>query len=115
MNVFFDVQGTLISDSRPRPHVRAVFLELSRMGHHIYLWSSAGDAFAANAARFLEVEDVIFGCYPKTSAVPITVDFVVDDYKEFAARHGGYAISPFDGDPEDDELWRVVEVLRRQA
>jgi hydroxymethylpyrimidine pyrophosphatase-like HAD family hydrolase len=48
MNIFVDVQGTLLTeDSDPRPHVREFFLKLSDMGHHVYLWSIAGDGYAA--------------------------------------------------------------------
>jgi len=112
MNVFFDVQGTLISGGRPRPHAREVFLELAGMGHHVYLWSSAGSGYARAAAESLGVEDIVFGCFGKSIPPPVSVDFVVDDQPDFAEFHGGYAISPFDGDPDDDELRKVVERLR---
>jgi len=112
MNVFFDVQGTLISGGRPRPHAREVFLELTEMGHHPYLWSSAGSGYARAAAESLGVEDIVFGCFGKSIPPPVSVDFVVDDQPDFAEFHGGYAISPFDGDPDDDELRKVVERLR---
>jgi hypothetical protein len=42
------------------------------------------------------------------------VDFAVDDHADFADHHGGYAIAPFDGDPEDAELWKVVEALKKE-
>ena len=113
MNVFFDVQGTLISGGRSRPHVREVFLELTRMDHHPYLWSSAGPGYASAAAESLGIADLIFGCFGKSGPLPVTVDFAVDDQPDFAESYGGYAILPFDGDPSDDELWEVVETLRR--
>lgn len=83
------------------------------MGHHAYLWSSAGSGYARAAAKLLEVEDLVFGCFGKSAPLPVSVDFVVDDQPDFAAFHGGYAIPPFDGDPEDGQLWKVVERLRR--
>jgi hypothetical protein len=113
VNIFFDVQGTLISGGIPRPHARNVFAELAEMGHDVYLWSSAGTGYAASAAKTLGVEDLVRGCYSKSAPPPVAVDYVVDDYPDFAEHHGGYAIAPFDGDPEDQELWRVVERLRR--
>ena len=43
MNAFFDVLDTLVDESgTPRPHFREVFLELAKMGHNVYLWSSGG-------------------------------------------------------------------------
>lgn len=113
MNVFFDVQGTLLARGVPRPHTREVLLEIISLGHDVYLWSTAGASYAATAARFLEISDLVLGCYSKLAPPPVTVDFAVDDYPDFAEQYGGYAITPFDGDLEDTELWQVVEQLRR--
>ena len=104
MNVFFDVQGTLVSGGRPRPHAREVFQRLAEMGHHPYLWSSGGNAYAA---RLLGVEDLVFGCFGKSAPPPASVDFVVDDDPGMADRYGGYTVSAFAGDPEDRELLSV--------
>ncbi len=112
MNVFFDVQGTLLVRGVPRPHVHEVFVELGVLGHDVYLWSSAGAGYAAAAAEVLGVKDLVFGCYSKLERPPVTVDYAVDDYPGLIEHYGGYAIAPFDGDPEDRELWRVVEQLR---
>lgn len=110
MNVFFDVQGTLVCGGIPRPHVREVLAELIDADYDVYLWSSAGAGYASSAAELLEIEDLVFGCYSKF-APPVTVDYVVDDHPDVVVRYGGYAIAPFDGDPEDRELWKVVEQL----
>lgn len=112
MNIFFDVQGTLLAGDVPRPHVREVFSELIAVGHGVYLWSSAGAGYAASAAELLGVRDLIFGCYSKYAPPPVSVDFVVDDQPDFATRRGGSGISSFDGDPDDAELWKVAEQLR---
>jgi len=90
-----------------------VFLELAEMGHHPYLWSSAGSAYARAAAEALRIEDLVFGCFSKSMPPSVSADFVVDDQPDFAESRGGYAKPPFDGDPPDEELWKVVERLRR--
>jgi phosphoglycolate phosphatase-like HAD superfamily hydrolase len=113
MNVFFDVQGTLVCGGIPRPHAREVFAELASAGHDVYLWSSAGAGYASSAAELLGVEDLVFGCYSKFTPPPVTVDYAVDDLPDLVERHGGYTITPFDGDPKDRELWRVAEALGR--
>ena len=115
MNVFFDVQGTLISGGMPRPHVREVFLKVESLGHHVYLWSSAGSAYAARAAKLLNLEDVAYGYFGKTGPIPVTVDFVVDDQSGIVRQYGGYEITPFTGNPDDEELWRVVEKLQQRT
>ena len=110
MNIFFDVQGTLLTeDSDPRPHVRESFLKLSDMGHEVYLWSTAGDGYAAHAARVLGVEDVVRGCFGKRS-VPegITVDFVVDDQPSWVAEHGGLLVKAYDGCEPDLLHWHRI-------
>ena len=112
MNVFFDVQGTLLAGNVPRPGVREVFLELGGLGHDVYLWSSAGADYAARAARLLGVEDLVLGCWSKSPPPPVIVDYVVDDHRDFAEHHGGYWVPPFRGDPEDRELRAVPEAVR---
>jgi len=115
VNVFFDVQGTLLAGGDPRPHAREVFVELGSLGHDVYLWSSAGAAYATRAAQALGVEDLVLGCYSKHAPPPVSVDYVVDDFPDFAELHSGYAVPPFDGNREDSELLGVVEALRREA
>lgn len=119
MNVFFDVQGTLISGGVPRPHAREVFAELCSLGHDVYVWSSAGSGYARAAAEALGVADLILGCYAKSPLPPVNVDFVVDDFPDFAELHGGHAVAPFTGDPEDRELLKVppavTEATRKNA
>jgi len=113
LNIFFDIQGTLISGGKPRPHVREVFLKLSGLGHHIYLWSSAGGNYASNAAKLLGVEDLTLGCYSKNDPIPVTVDIVVDDQPGFADYYkNGYTILPFNGDSSDSELCKVLESIQ---
>ena len=113
MNVFFDVQGTLVSGGVPRPHAREVFQEIENLGHHVYLWSSAGSAYCAQAAEILELEDVAYGYFSKSGSLPVTVDFIVDDQPHLVEEYGGHKIAPFDGNPEDEELWRVVEAVNQ--
>ena len=115
MNVFFDVQGTLLEGGVSCQHAWEVFAELAALGHDVYLWSSAGAGYATRAAQALGVEDLVLGCYSKHSPPPVSVDYVVDDFPDFAELHGGYAVPPFDGDREDAELLGVVEALRREA
>ncbi|MGF1472199.1 MAG: hypothetical protein ACFB50_10725 [Rubrobacteraceae bacterium] len=112
MNIFFDVQGTLISGGRPRPGAREVFQEIEALGHHPYLWSSAGAAYAAHAANLLDLEDLAYGYFSKNGPLPVTVEFVVDDQPYPVEEYGGHHVAPFEGNPDDKELWGVVEALR---
>lgn len=111
MNVFFDVQGTLLAGDVPRPYVREVFLEIGNQGHDVHLWSSAGANYAERAAELLGVGDLVLGCWSKFAPPPFSVDYVVDDHPDFAEHHGGYTIVPFQGDPEDREFRKVPEAI----
>lgn len=111
MNVFFDVQGTLLSGATPRPHAREIFQKLEALGHHVYLWSSAGAAYAYRSAFLIDVYDLAYGYHGKSDTIPVTIDYVVDDDPGIVKRYGGYEINLFTGDPDDNELWQIVEEL----
>jgi len=111
VNVFFDVQGTLVSGGNARPYAREVFLRLAEGGHAVYLWSSAGSQYARQASALLGVEDVILGCFSKLGTPPVAVDLAVDDDRGFAEGYGGLYVAPFDGDPEDRELLAVLNAV----
>ena len=115
MNVFFDVLGTLIAeDGTPRPHSREVFLELTEMGHDVYVWSSGGESYAARAARVVGVEGSVKGCCIKRHPPEgVTVDYAVDDDDGVVNEYGGQLVSAYRGDPGDAELLKVVEALSR--
>lgn len=112
MNVFFDVLDTLLTEEDlPRPHAREAFLRLKEAGHEVYLWSSAGGAYAAEAAEVLGVADLVDGCFGKRQEPVVGVDFVVDDDASVVEKYGGYRVEPFGGDPDDEELLRAVEAV----
>lgn len=115
MNVFFDVLDTLVAENgTPRPHSREVFLELTGMGHDVYLWSSGGGGYAARAARVAGVEDVVKGCCPKRHPPEgVAVDYAVDDDEGVVEEYGGQLVSAYRGDPGDAELLGVVEAMGR--
>ena len=111
MNAFSDVLDTLVTDEGvPRPHARDVFHELNQMGHEVYLWSSAGGAYAAAAAETLGVRDLVAGCFDKRREPEVPVDFAVDD-ASFTGSRGGHRVKPFGGDAHDEALPRVVEAV----
>jgi hypothetical protein len=112
MNVFFDVQGTLLTmEEAPRPCAREAFLRLKEQGHDLYLWSSGGAGYAATAADLLGVADLVEGCLDKRQEPEVPVAFAVDDDAGVVEAHGGHRIKPFDGDPWDEELLRAAEAV----
>lgn len=114
MHVFFDILGTLLDkDGNPRPHAREVLLRLAGTGHSVYLWSTAGEGYAAQAAWTLGVEDVISGCCLKHHPPErVTVDYAVDDDEGVVEEYGGYLVRPYGGDPQDREFLGVLDAIQ---
>ena len=75
---------------------------------------SGGESYAARAACVVGVGDVVKGCCPKRHPPEgVAVDYAVDDDEGVVEEFGGQLVSACRGDPEDTELLRVVEALRR--
>ena len=115
MNVFFDILDTLLTEQGDRrPHAREALLKLARRGHGVYLWSTAGEGYAAQAAWTLRVEDIVSGCCLKHHPpVGIAVDYAVDDDEDVVEEYGGYLVGPYRGDSSDSELLGVLEALNQ--
>ena len=112
MNTFFDIQETLLTEQGdPRPHAHEVLLKRAETGHGVYLWSTAGEGYAAQAAWTLGVEDS--GCCLKHHPpVRIAVDYAVDDDEDVVEEYGGYLVGPYRGDPQDSELLWVLDAIQ---
>lgn len=121
MNVFFDVDDTLITwDVRMRPGVEEVFQQLRGDGHVVYLWSGYGPRWPF-VDRF-NLREHIEDCFWKPLhnhharleelGVPFAPDYVVDDHPQIVAAFGGTLVepakAPFDG---DREMWRAYEEI----
>ncbi len=121
MNIFFDVDDTLITwDVKLRPHVHDVFARLQDDGHAIYLWSGHGPRW--EVVRRFDLHRHITDCFWKPLhnhrarlselGVPFPPDFAVDDHAEIVEVFGGLVIEPA-GLPfgRADEMWRVYDEI----
>jgi hypothetical protein len=113
MNIFCRLCRAVYPGCRnPRPHAREVLLKLADEGHSVYLWSTAGEGYAAEAARVLGVEDALRGCCLKHHPPEgITVDYAVDDDEGVVEEYGGFLVRPYAGDPWDSELLGVLDAI----
>ena len=121
MNVFFDVDYTLISTyGTLRPWVRETFEQISLDGHTIYVWSGVGLRWAV-LDRF-GLRHYVQNCFEKPLdrhherlaglGVDVLPDFCVDDYPEIVQVFGGVAIRPYyQPDPLDLEMHRVYAAI----
>jgi hypothetical protein len=125
MNVFFDVDSTLITwDYRLRPHVREVFTQLRADGHTVYLWSGLGKRWEV-VERF-KLHALVADCFAKPLyrhrerlaelGVYVEPHFVVDDHAEPVEAFGGYHIPP-PCEPlhADTEMLRVYAAIALHA
>ena len=125
MNIFFDVDDTLITwDVRLRPDVTDVFQKLREDGHSLYLWSGYGPRW--EVVRRFELREHIIDCFWKPLydhharlaelGVPFIPDFVVDDHREIVEAFTGVLIQPASNDLAGDrEMWRIYDVITAHA
>ena len=126
MNIFFDVDGTIIGsyDARLRPLVRETFEQIRADGHVIYIWSGVG-------IRWKEVDlhglrPLVETCYWKPRydhharlpelGVPLVPDFVIDDHADVVHAFGGVVVDAFDFfNPNDREMERVYRKIAERT
>jgi len=123
MNIFFDVDDTLITwDFRLRPQVREVFQQLRDDGHAIYVWSGRGKRW--EVILKYQLSDLIVTCHEKpiedhhnqltALGVDVLPEFVVDDTYAVVHAFGGYWIAPPRRPFEQDrEIWRAYSAVNR--
>ena len=121
MNVFFDVDSTIISYyGGLRPHVREAFQKLKEAGHCIYIWSGVGIRW--DVVRANKLEEFVSDCFIKPLSdhknmlhqlgVTVYPDFCVDDYESVIQPFGGITIKPyFYADALDKEMLRVLDAI----
>ena len=125
MNIFFDVDLTIISeDGNLRPRVPEVFRLLVEDGHKVYLWSGNGIRWPVVDRHGLRewVSDCFYKpLYDHRQALArqgflVHPDFCVDDYPELVTEFGGVHVLPYgEPDPGDQEMVRVYETVRARA
>ena len=119
MNIFFDVDDTLITwDVKLRPDVHDVFRQIKDDGHTVYLWSGYGPRW--EVVKRFDLHDLVTDCFWKPLhdhharlgelGVPFTPDYVVDDHPDITTAFRGTLVFPA-GKPfvEDREMWRAYE------
>lgn len=125
MNVFFDVDETILSyDGMLRPLVAEVFQRLVDDGHRIYVWSGARSAESVRVsvvARY-NLDLYVTDCFHKPivnplqswlkSGVGVRPDFCVDDRQETIDAFGGAVISSYAFGGPDDDMQRIYELIR---
>ena len=121
MNIFFDVDYTIVGlDDSLRPGTSETFQRLIDDGHLIYVWSGVGPRW--EVVRKYDLEKFASGVYEKPTdhyverlaelGVPLTPDFVIDDYPEIVAVFGGICVPPyfFKRNP-DKQMERVYDII----
>ncbi len=121
MNIFFDVDYTLIDgDGALRPGARRVLSTLAEK-HEVYLWSGLGPRWEVVEQH--QLEELVSGCYDKPLqrydellallGIPVRPDFVVDDHPHLVEHFGGLTVPAYrradDRDVALEEVLRVVQ------
>ena len=121
MNIFFDVDYTILGlDDSLRPGTRETFQRLLDDGHKIYIWSGLGPRWEVIKKHSLE--PFASGVYEKPLhhfadrlaelGVPLTPDFVIDDYPEIVSAFGGVWVPPyFFKRNGDEQMYRIYDII----
>ena len=129
MNIFWDVDGTIMSfeDGYPirhaekrtlRPHAKEVIEMLEGIGIKNYIWSRAGQGNACEAAHRLGLDSD--RCFSKPEfdspedlkSVPVKPDLVIDDRDdESILLYPHVLVSTYKGG-DDDELLGALKEIR---
>ena len=123
MNVFFDVDFTLIAvDGTLRPHVKEVFSKIKEAGHKIYIWSGAGIRW--EVVKQHELTDLIETCYLKPLSdyrqkaiefgVDVVPDYCIDDHSEVVRAFGGFVIGTYYTRDVHDTTWHDALLIMRE-
>lgn len=118
MNLFFDMDNTLIGDrGQLRPLVCEILGRLHHEGHALYVWSGVGIRWKEVHAHSLT--DLVRDCYHKPldgsdrQAPEPLPDLVIDDIPAFVDRYGGIVVRPYYLDnPRDREMERVYRIIQ---
>ena len=125
MNVFFDVDYTLISyGGALRPHVKDVFQALVDDGHRIYIWSGVG--LRHQVIQFHGLSEFVSGVYMKPLedhhraleklGVEVEPEFVIDDHKQVVDAFGGMHSVPYwYASAEDTEMLRAYSMIKEAS
>lgn len=125
MNIFFDVDYTLISSTGSlRPGVRECFQKLIDDGHKIYIWSGMGLRW--HEIRHNNLEGFVSGVFHKPlhdyweaweqSGVDIKPDFVIDDHIGVPQAFGGiFTKAYYFPDERDTEMEGIYLAIRSYA
>ena len=123
MNIFFDVDFTLIDNSNQlRPGVHELLRRLVEDGHRVFFWSGLGKRW--EVVRAFGLEDYVSDCFDKPLFAyermlgPLGItprpDYVVDDHPHLVAHFGGCVVSRYMvADDSDRDLWRVYDEIAR--
>jgi hypothetical protein len=121
MNIFFDVDQTLLHSEANawhlRPGVQEVFESLKSMGHVVYIWTASGEMHARRLVKRYELGHLVSGCFDKDPVTaPLLPDMVVDDDEFLVEKYTGFLVKQYNApDLSDRELYRVLEFFKNGA
>lgn len=116
LNVFFDVDHTLVlareSANHLRPGAHDAMRLLKEAGHAVYVWSAGGEEYVRKVVHMHGLHAWVDGCFDKDPRVQPAPDFIIDDDWYLVQKYGGHCVSQYKViDESDRELLIAVEVV----
>jgi hypothetical protein len=112
VNVFFDVDHTLVGRQTLRPGAREAMQRIKAAGHAIFVWSAGGQEYVERIVVEHELVEWVDGCFDKDPAVQPYPDLIIDDDWYLVGKYGGYLVAQYrEIDHADRELHAVIEKM----
>ena len=122
MNIFFDVDQTLLHSSPDdgwflRPGTAEVIESLNKSGHFVYIWTASGRMHALKLVERYNLGDLVVDCFDKDPVTaPLLPDMIVDDDPFLVEKYSGVLVSQYrEVDAGDRELFRVLTYVNGQG
>lgn len=117
MNIFFDVDHTLVLPTAERNNLRPgaheVMRSLKVAGHGVYVWSAGGQAYVERVVELHALVEFVDGCFDKDPRVDPRPDFIIDDDWFLVEKYGGHCVPQYKAvNAADRALHEALEALR---
>lgn len=115
MNIFFDVDQTLVHIDQDRnvlrPGAHETMQRIKAAGHNIYVWSATGEPHVRRVVELHGLGEWVDGMFDKDPRVQPYPDFIIDDDWYLVQKYGGHCVTQYKGAAHDREFERALRRL----
>ncbi len=115
MNIFFDVDHTLLHNTKDysalRPGAHNSMRMLNEAGNQIHVWSAGGKEYCQRIVEQHGLSNWVIDCHDKSPRVKPSPDIIIDDDQYLVEKYGGFSVSQYKKIDEHDR--ELVEIAKK--